>query len=299
MLVILGLRLVANHKEQAKWDQLIAAIRQTGEPILFANLRFPPVDPEDNKSVHLRRAINDWPRINDGTQLISDTDWFGYHEPDQPPTDPITDPAAYLSRCEPIKLHLLAAENAPHANNNAKPVRHNVIHHLIPGLTEDRQLARLVDDTASRHQQESNLAQTLTWTRLISTTGDNRLAPPHSLIGNLVGISIDAMMISRIQSLLVDPDLNWKPLNGQAEGTAREPSQQLIHRLIDEPRHRALLEQTWIGERWCSHDVSDGILNDAISYKDYGLDDQPPNALEKGQAWLLPPISTPRIPAHP
>ena len=63
LLLVAGLRLIWGHRVQSRLDQAIADIQAKGEPILFTDLKYPPLADTENGAWYLNQAYFNWPSV--------------------------------------------------------------------------------------------------------------------------------------------------------------------------------------------------------------------------------------------
>ncbi len=262
LLLLIGLRLWWGHRANARLSALVTEIQARGEPIHFDDMIQDPVPDDQNKAHYLRKALAQWPTVPGMTIRVTDTDWCS--DPDSHP-DPITDNPAYLAQLEPILTLLEQADAAPHCRWGIK-LQSPVINFGLPRMGEQRRLARLINDAESRAAQAGDAALALRLIRLTSVLAQAVNADPPTLIGHLVGISINATGDSAVETLLPTLDIPADP-----KAPARTQAQRLLQQLTDETPIEVSMHNAWIGERWMAYDTTTSLLEQRILLNEIGF----------------------------
>ena len=260
LLAVGGLRVYWGHVLHREYEAAVAAIREAGEPIAFEDMLREPVPDSRNAVYYLREAVAAWPRVDDPTagrpRLITETAW--HREPEQH-ADPVEDNAAYLDDLEPALGLLREAAAAEEADWGVQLTSPAYLMSL-PHLAESRGYARLIDDAAERAHDAGRHDLALELVEHLLHLSDAVEAPPRTLMGRLVGISIRVMAVQRIERLTPTLEI------GDAPGMASpEQVDRLIARLLDEETWRRGFYAAYVGERWGSYDTVMAIYEGRIS----------------------------------
>ena len=258
---VAGLRAYWGHVMHRQLEAAAAEVRAAGEPIDFEGMLREPVPDADNAAHHYRQAAAAWPRVDDPTtgtsRLIIDTDWHrdpGQHD------DPIADNAAYLDGLDAALALLREAATAPDVDWGVR-IGSSALTVYLPHLAESRGYTRLIDDAAQRAHDAGRHDLALELVEHLLALADAVEAPPQTLIIRLVGISIRATAVRRLERLT--PTLQL----GDAPGAASpEHVDRLIAHLLDEDAWRAGFRAGYVGERWANHDTVMAIYDGRASW---------------------------------
>lgn len=300
---MLMLRLVWGHRAQSRLDAAVAAIAAKGEPIHFDDMRRPPVPDEQNKAYFLRQALAQWPTVPGQGVVVTETLWYREPEipspqtnspnpwitsPQVPPQrrpDPITDNAAYLVQVEPMLDLLEQAAAAPQTDWGVQ-LQSPATNMLLPMLGDHRKLARLADDAARRALDVGDIATALRATRLTDSAADASIGHPPSIVGNLVAISIRALVDGTLEERL--PTIAPPAL---ASGEARQEAQRLLASLLDDNRLQHYYKQGMVGERWMTLDTATAVAAGPVPISALYMGG-PMTAFPQSCRWLVKPVFT-------
>jgi hypothetical protein len=289
LVLLVGLRLWWGHHQWSKLQATVAAIAAKGEPIYFEDMRRPPIADQDNAAWYYQQALAQWPRVGPQNQLIAETDWYTYspntfgnpNPPPQRPPDPITDNEAYLDSLEPILDLVRQGSRAPDCDWGVT-LQSPAINILLPHLGNSRKIAKQIDDAARRAHDVGRDALALELIALDLDLADDVNAPPPTLIGHLVAISIRAIATETIQDL--GPTLD---LGGGEDSPQRRSLRRIMATLLDDAKAAEELRQALIGERWSIYDTVLAILDGRMNLN---LSSAPVSAAFRLQRAVIGPV---------
>ncbi len=259
LLAIVGLWFWMNARGDDAIQRELARYRAAGQPVDPEDFEPGPIDDEDNAAITLKRAAatiqltpSQEDLVNEATpKLISQNlDEF----------------------CDIIETNREAFQLV-HEARSKKGVDWGLDFHgdltaiVLPGLSPQRDLARLVGASALYHHRIGNDSAAVETVR-DALAASGKIGEIPTLIAHLVRVAIDSLMISRIETISHDLKISDVGSDGSA---TREQVKVLIDELLDEDTLRRGLQMAFYGERLFALDMGERTLKRKSSPGQTGL----------------------------